>query len=179
MIILMGLPGAGKGTQGQLLVAEQGMQLISMGDLVRAHITGERREQMLAGKLLDDTEIITLLDQALQAAVDEHKVILDGFPRTVPQAEWLVAQTQAGRFTLDAIIYLTVSTEAVKKRLLARGRQDDTEAVIEARFKEYERLTQPVLDWFAGHDVPLLRINGEGSAETIHDELLKHLTLAA
>lgn len=178
MILLMGLPGSGKGTQGKMLADKQGMHLISMGDLVRLYVTGKRREQMLAGALLDDAEIIDMIDRVLDTFTDDTDCLLDGFPRTIPQAEWLMQQVAAGRFTLDSVIYLTVSHEAVMARLKARGRLDDKETVIEARFKEYERLTQPVIDWLEARDVPIIRIDGEGTTEAVHTDIVKQLHLA-
>lgn len=178
MILLMGLPGSGKGTQGKMLADKQGMHLISMGDLVRMYVTGQRREQMLAGALLDDTEIIAMIDQVLNTVADDTECLLDGFPRTIPQAEWLMQQVEAGRFALDSVIYLTVSHEAVMARLKARGRLDDKESVIEARFKEYERLTQPVIDWLEARGVPVIRIDGEDTTEAVHTDIVKQLHLA-
>jgi len=175
MILLMGLPGAGKGTQGALLVQDQGMRVISTGDLVRKHVTGKRMEEVLAGKYLNDQEMIELLDTEFTTVTDFSKIILDGFPRTVPQIEWLSEQTAAGRFSIDAVVFLTVSYDAVKERLLGRGRPDDTAEVIKARFNEYDTLTQPVLDWFDQHGVPVLRISGEGTIEDIHTEIVRQL----
>lgn len=177
MILLMGLPGAGKGTQGELLVEKYGMRVISTGHLVREYVTGQRREEMLAGKYLNDAEMIELLNKEFEAVSDFSKIILDGFPRTIPQAEWLEQQAAAGRFTIDHIVYLTVSYDAVEHRLLARGRADDTPEVIKARFNEYETLTQPLLDWFTSQGISVLDVNGEGSTEAVQLDLVKQLGL--
>jgi len=174
----MGLPGSGKGTQGKMLADEQGLHLLSMGDLVRMYVTGERRRRMLAGELLDDNEIIAMLDRVLATMEDDDDCVLDGFPRTIPQAEWLMNQAQQGRFSLDSVVYLKVGHDAVMTRLQARGRLDDRAEVIEARFKEYERLTQPVVDWFAAHGVPVLEVDGEGSTDVVHADILQKLNLA-
>lgn len=177
MILLMGLPGSGKGTQGKMLADEHGMHLISMGELVRMYVTGERRKQMLAGALLEDNEIITMIDRVLTTMDDGEDCVLDGFPRTIPQAKWLMQQVEAGRFDLSYIICLTASPEAVKARLRARGRLDDKDEVIEARFKEYERLTQPVIDWFEGQGAPIVRVDAERSTNEVNRDVIKLLGL--
>lgn len=177
MILLMGLPGSGKGTQGKMLADINGMHLFSTGDLSRMYVTGERRRRMLAGELLDDGEVIAMLDRALQSISDNDDCLLDGFPRTVSQAEWLVEQAESGRFDLNHVVYLEVSHDAVMSRLKARGRLDDTEQVIEARFKEYERSTRPVVEWLAKRGVPILQIDGERSTDVVHRDIVSKLHL--
>jgi adenylate kinase len=177
VILLMGLPGSGKGTQGKMLSDEHDFHLFSTGDLSRMYITGERRRRMLAGELLDDNEVIALLERALASVDDDNDCILDGFPRTIPQAEWLMQQIDDGRFTLDHIIHLKVARETLVSRLVARGRLDDKESVIEARFREYERLTQPVLNWFTDRGISVLEIDGERSANTVHRDIARQLGL--
>lgn len=180
MILLMGLPGSGKGTQGKMLADEHGFHLISMGDLVRMYVTGHRRQRMLAGELLDDAEIIAMLDRVLSAMKDlddDDDVVLDGFPRTIPQAEWLMEQVKAGRFTLNGIVYLTATTEAVTERLTARGRLDDQEAVILERFKEYKELTEPVVNWFVDQGVAVINIDAERSTSAVNRDIVSQLNL--
>src|SRR4051812_49202478 len=98
MILLMGIAGSGKGTQGKMLADSEGLHLIPMGDVLRMYVTGEQRERMLAGDLLDDQEIIEIVDKVLKSLPDDVEVLLDGFPRTVPQAEWLMEQANKDRF---------------------------------------------------------------------------------
>jgi len=175
MILLMGIAGSGKGTQGKMLADARGFHLISMGEVLRMYVTGKQRERMLAGELLDDQEIITIVDQVLTSLPDEEEVILDGFPRTIPQAEWLLEQAQAGRFNLHLAFHLVASREAVKQRLVKRGRIDDKDAAIEARFDEYERSTAPLLDWLQKHGVEVVNVDAERSVEAVNDDLVKHL----
>ena len=177
MILLMGLPGSGKGTQGKMLSDEHGFHLFSTGDLLRMYVGGERRRRMLAGELLDDQEVIAMLDRALNSVDDDNDCILDGFPRTVAQSKWLMEQVATGRFKLDRIIYLKASKEAVQARLKARGRLDDKDHVIVERFREYETLTQPVLDWFQKHDVLVTEIDAERPAGAINRDIVERLNL--
>jgi adenylate kinase len=113
VILLMGMPGSGKGTQGKILADRHSFHLISMGELVRLYVTGQRRQQMLSGVLLDDQEIITILDSVLSSIKDDEECILDGFPRTIPQAQWLMEQIKTGRFSLNRVFHLVASREAV------------------------------------------------------------------
>src|SRR4051812_40564897 len=119
MILLMGIAGSGKGTQGKMLADKLGYHLISMGDVLRMYITGKKRQRMLAGELLDDKQIIKIIDRVFSTLRDDDEVVLDGFPRTIPQAEWLLEQAKTGRFRLDKAFHLVASREAVKKRLLS------------------------------------------------------------
>lgn len=177
MILLMGLPGSGKGTQGKMMADQHGLHLISMGELVRMYVTGERRQRMMAGELLDDQEIIEMLDKVLSSLPDSEECVLDGFPRTIPQAEWLVAQVKKGRFQLRHVFHLVASEDAVKARLQARGRLDDQDNVIEERFREYQKLTEPVIEWLSKHGFEVTDINAERSAAQVNDDVLKHLNL--
>lgn len=175
MILLMGIAGSGKGTQGAMLAERRGMRLISMGDAVREYATDEQRQRMLTGELLKDEEVIAIVEKVLDSIQDDQEVLLDGFPRTIPQAEWLLEQAKAGRFNLDTAIHLVASREAVKKRLLERARADDKEAAIEARFDEYERATAPLLEWLAGHDVNVVNIDAERSIEAVSKDIAARL----
>ncbi|HEY5442434.1 MAG TPA: nucleoside monophosphate kinase [Candidatus Saccharimonadales bacterium] len=176
MILLMGIAGSGKGTQGKMLADARGFHLISMGDVLRMYVTGKQRERMLAGELLDDQEIISIVDQVLSSLADDDEVLLDGFPRTIPQAEWLLQQAKTGRFQLQLAFHLVASREAVKQRLMKRGRIDDKEAAIEARFDEYERSTAPLLAWLDKNGVEVANIDAERPVEAVNDDLVKHLT---
>ena len=176
MILLMGIAGSGKGTQGKMLADQHGFHLISMGDVLRMYVTGEQRQRMLDGGLLDDTEIINIVDKVLASLADDEQVILDGFPRTIPQAEWLLAQVKAGRFGLQAAFHLVASREIVKQRLLNRARIDDKESAIEKRFDEYQRSTEPLLRWLSDHDIKVVNVNAERSADAVNTDIVQRLS---
>ena len=175
MILLMGIAGSGKGTQGKMLADTRGFHLVSMGEVLRMYVTGKQREKMLAGGLLDDQEIIKIVDGVLSSLDDDEEVLMDGFPRTVAQADWLIGQVKAGRFDLKAAFHLVASREAVKQRLVKRARIDDVEAAIEERFNEYERSTAPVLDWLSKHGVKVVDINAERTPEEVNSDIVKYL----
>lgn len=176
MIILMGVAGAGKSLQGKLLADEHGYAWISTGELFRVLVTGKRRQQMLAGKLLSDDEVIKLIDKTLKQLVDTNQeFLLDGFPRTKVQADWLLDQIQQGRLKAPTIFNFLVTPEIVKERLLKRGRQDDTEAAIKKRFAEYETTTRPILDYFRQHDLEVHDVDADREPEAVHADILKIL----
>jgi adenylate kinase len=175
MILLMGIAGSGKGTQGKMLADTRGFHLVSMGEVLRMYVTGEQREKMLKGGLLEDDEIIRIVDRVLTSLPDEEEVLMDGFPRTVPQAEWLLEQVKQGRFNLKVAFHLVASREAVKQRLVKRARIDDVDSAIEERFNEYERSTAPVLDWLSTHGVNVVNVNAERSPEAVNTEIVSHL----
>jgi adenylate kinase len=98
---------------------------------------------------------------------------LDGFPRTTKQAEWLLEQATNGRFVIEYVIHLVASYEAVKARLKGRGRADDHDEVITARFAEYEQLTEPLLEWYRQHDIEVVDVNAERTVDAVNDDLVK------
>lgn len=175
MILLMGLPGAGKGTQGKILADTHGMHLISMGEIIRMYVTGEQRQRMLAGELLGDDEVIAIVDKVLDTLPPEEECILDGFPRTVPQAEWLLNKLERMQSQLRCVIHLTASPQAVKTRLKARGRMDDKDEVIEERFREYQRLTEPLFIWFKKHNIEVVDIDAERQVNEVSGDILQHV----
>lgn len=175
MILLMGIAGSGKGTQGKMLADSRGLHLVSMGEVLRMYVTGEQRERMLAGELLPDDEIIKIVDQVLSSISNHGEVLMDGFPRTIPQAEWLLRQAKAGRFKLGAALYLVASRQVVKQRLLARARIDDIDSAIEERFDEYERSTKPLIKWLVDNGVNIVSINAERSVEAVNEDIVKYL----
>src|SRR3712207_5235772 len=128
----MGVAGAGKSMQGRILADEHGYAWISTGEILRVLVTGQRRQEMLQGKLLSDEEIIELMDKVFELIDTKQEFVLDGFPRTVPQADWLTEQAAKGRFDLHCIINLVASEDIVVERLTKRGRPDDTRDVIRA-----------------------------------------------
>lgn len=178
MIILMGIVGAGKGTQAKLLAEHSGYQAVSTGELLRTYATEEQHRRMLAGELLGDEEIIDMVDTVLDEVQDPGKCMLDGFPRSVRQTEWLLEQIRQNRFDLTAIIHLIVSEEVVRERMLNRGRPDDTPETIVRRFQEYHTITEPVLEYLRQHGVPVYDVNGDQDPEAVHEDVRRALDQA-
>lgn len=173
MILLTGVAGAGKSMQGKILADEHGYSWISTGEILRVLVTGKRRQEMLQGKLLSDIEVVMILDKVFDLIDTKQEFILDGFPRTIPQADWLLDQTHRGRFALTAVINLDASESVVEQRLLARGRQDDTSESIARRFEEYRAVTLPIIEYFRQEGVTVHNIDASLDPRTVHDEILK------
>lgn len=175
MIVLMGVAGSGKSMQGRLLSDELGYAWVSTGEILRVLITGKRRQEMLEGKLLNDDEMIEILDKVFELVDVKQQFILDGFPRTVPQADWLIDQAGDGRYSLDAVVHLSASEEVVRKRLLSRGRIDDHDDAIAERFREYQAMTLPILEHFQSEGVPIYTIDAAQEPDEVHDQIVAYL----
>jgi adenylate kinase len=175
MIIFMGVAGAGKSAQGKMLADSMAVPWVSTGEFLRMLITGQRRKDMLAGKLLGDQEIIAMVQKIFSMIDLRDEFVLDGFPRTANQSDWLLNQAKHGLLPISAVIHLTASEEAVRERLMSRGRQDDNREAITARFKEYEQTSKPILKHFKEAGVPVFVIKGEGEVETIHENIKQAL----
>lgn len=165
-ILLIGPQGSGKSTQGKLLAEYLKIPYISTGDIFRQIAqTDARIKQILdAGELVDDETTIKLINDRLTQA---DGFILDGFPRNLEQAE-------AINLNFDKVIYLNIPDEVVLKRLLKRGRTDDTEGSIKTRLDLYRAKTQPLLDYYKEQGV-LVEVSGEADVRSVQDEIKKFI----
>ncbi len=168
----MGVAGAGKSVQGKMLADQLGYPWLSTGEFLRMLIAGERRKEMIAGKLLTDQEMIAMMQKVLGLIESTEEFILDGFPRTVPQADWLLAQVKAGLLNITAVFQLEASKEEVRQRLLGRGRPDDHHEAIEERFREYEDTTVPLLARMKEAGVQIYTINGQQDVKAVHENIM-------
>lgn len=175
MILIMGLAGSGKGTQGKLLAEKLDYKYLSTGEFLREYITEERRRQMAEGKLIDDNEMIGIIEQFLNRLETKNESILDGFPRSGAQAQWLLQQHTAGIINIEALIYLDVPEPELIRRLIARGRHDDTEQAIRKRFEEYSKSTSPIIDDYRNRGIKIIHVNGEGPIDRIQTEIMESL----
>jgi adenylate kinase len=172
-LVFLGPPGAGKGTQAQRIAQEYGIPHISTGDILRNAVKEGTELGKLAksymdkGELVPDEVIIGIIRERLsQPDVKEKGFILDGFPRTLPQAEALDELLKELSMPLDRVVYLNVDDEEIVKRLLARGRADDTEEVIRNRLKVYREQTAPLIDYYSEKCI-LVEIYGVGDIDEI------------
>lgn len=165
-ILLVGPPGAGKGTQAARIAERFGLTHISSGDLLRKHVadgtaTGRAVRQYIAhGDLVPDAIIMDILYKPVVAASANGGYVLDGFPRTVEQAQ--AAYRVAGDLgvAVQLAVHIDVPSDELLRRLLARARGvDDTEEVIAHRIRVYEEKTLPLLDYYAERET-LVKVNG-------------------
>ena len=175
MILIMGLAGSGKGTQGQLLADKLGYKYLSTGEFLRTYITEERKREMAAGKLINDEEIIGIIKDFLDQTDEKDKTILDGFPRSKAQADWLFEQHESGNINIEAAIYIDVPKDELIRRLLARARHDDNEGAINKRFDEYSKSTSPIIEEYKSEGLKVISVDGSGAIGQIHDHIIKSL----
>ncbi len=168
----MGAPGSGKGTQAELVARRRSLAHISTGEMLRAAmaagtVLGRRvKEVVERGDLVDDALMLEMVEARLSEPDARKGFLLDGFPRTVPQAESLLRVLGKDGRTLDMVLVLSVSDAEILKRNLARGRADDTEQTIRYRLEVYRKQTEPVLAYLRA-EVPVAEVDGTGAVEEI------------
>lgn len=170
MIVLFGLAGSGKGTQGKALSEIFGWRWLSVGEVIRQ--TGEYKDIIDRGELIPDTEVIKLMNKQIEKSEAEgFDIILDGYPRDKEQAEWLVEHMPE---KLTGAIVLEVPKEELFERLTLRGRDDDKErASIERRFEIFEQNICSILPLFEQHNIPIRNVDGVGSVEEVTARLVQ------
>jgi len=177
-LVLVGPPGAGKGTQAELLKTKLGVPHISTGDLFRAHISQqtdlgkEVQEYLDSGELVPDEVTNEMVRDRLSQPDAANGFLLDGFPRNVAQAAVLAEILAADDAALDAVVEFRVPEDVVVERLLARGRADDKEEVIRHRQQVYRSETAPLLDHYSGI---VVSIDAVGDVEEISERALRAL----
>jgi adenylate kinase len=151
---------------------------ISTGELLRANLTSSQKEQILAGKLIGDEEMYEIVENEFKKLeANKNEFILDGFPRTVAQTQWIIDKIHSGQLHLTSVIYLQAPKEKMKRRLLNRGRADDTEATIAERFKKFDEETIPVLNYLRDKGIQINEIDATPSVEKIAANVAKILGL--
>ena len=185
-LILLGPPGSGKGTQAQRLVQRYGILQLSTGEMLRAAVAAQTpvgvqaQDIMASGGLVPDEIVIGIISDRLDQPDAAKGFILDGFPRTVPQAEALDELLKRKRMRLDAVIELRVNESALLQRdetraaeTRARGEQvraDDTQEVLKKRLASYRELTEPLVHYYSERR-KLLTVDGMMTIEHVTREI--------
>ena len=180
-LLLIGAPGAGKGTQAERLSERFGIAHISSGDLLRQHVKDQTalgqtiKSYVDQGDLVPDAVVMDMLRKPVVGAAEAGGYVLDGFPRTVDQAKAAFQVAQALGAEVQAAVHLDVPRAELVRRLLSRGRgSDDTEEVIEHRLQVYLDNTVPLLEYYAGREW-MFAVDGSRSPDAVHEEIVGRL----
>lgn len=174
----MGPPGAGKGTQAERVAKELGIAHVSTGEMFRSHVAkgtslGSKVQAiMAAGDLVPDEITIAMLHERIAESDAHDGFILDGFPRTLPQAEAL--DDELGQEALDAVVSLEVPESELIERLLSRGREDDTEETVRNRLAVYSADTEPLIAFYSERGI-VSDVTGVGDIDEVTKRILDAL----
>jgi len=183
-LILMGPPGAGKGTQAKVVAEHFGVPAISTGDIFRSNVSegtdlGVKAQQYMdAGEYVPDEITNLMVRNRIDERDAEPGFLLDGYPRTLSQVEELDGMIKFTGHELDAVVVLTVNSEELVQRLLARaetdGRSDDTEDVIRRRQEVYAEQTEPLIDVYRDRNL-LIEVDGMGEVDEVTERIFAAL----
>lgn len=175
MIVFFGPAGAGKSVQGQMLAARNGWRWLSAGQLLRDTHDIELIKEMQTGQLVTIEKVNELMGVALKRSKNIDRVILDGFPRKLSQAKWLIDNQPEHQRSIALVIVLEVPRAELLKRLEVRGRVDDTPEAIDERLKIYRSEIYPILSYFAEQGVNVAHVEGAGTVGQVHDRIMEEL----
>lgn len=177
VIILLGPPASGKGTQAIELAKKLSLAHISTGDILRTNIQentplgAEAKAYMDKGDLVPDNLVLSMLFDRIKKPDAKNGYILDGFPRTIAQAESFEKEASKANII---VLNLNVSDDTIVKRALGRKRSDDTPEIVKERLAAYHAKTAPLIDYYTKKGI-LHHIDGEKSPEEVQLELIKNL----
>lgn len=167
MIILIGISGSGKTLQGGLLSSRLGYDALSMGQLLRDNGSPEIQKKLEQGVWLTQDQIGSVLLDEL-GKYNMNSVVLDGFPRTLGQTEWLVGQCKEGLISVSAVYVLDATMDVVIARMKDRGRSDDTPDAMQRRFNNYIAEINGVLRLLKSSGIYIEHIDADKDAETVY-----------
>lgn len=183
-MVLLGPPGAGKGTQAARIAERLNLPAISTGDIFRANVAGatelgtQAKAYMDKGEYVPDSITNAMVADRIAQADCENGFLLDGYPRTTAQVGELDSMLKAAGLALDVVVEITADAEAVVARLLKRageqGRADDTEPVIRRRLEVYAESTAPLADLYAERDL-LVQVDGMGEIDVVTGRIMEAL----
>ena len=175
MIVFFGPAGAGKSVQGQLLAARNNWRWLSSGQLLRDTHDIELIKEMQTGHLVTPEKVNELMGDALRRAKNVDRVILDGYPRQLSQAKWLIQSQPEHERSIQLVIVLEVPRSELLKRIEVRGRIDDTPDAVDERLRIYRTEIYPILTYLTEQGVNVAHIDGTGSVGQVHDRIMDEM----
>ncbi len=179
VLVLFGAPGVGKGTQAQILAEKLGIAHLSTGDAFRTAIANQTavgkqvQRYVESGALVPDELVSQIVAEELQKPQYRSGVVLDGFPRTIAQAQALEKILSDLGMSVTAVINLVVPEDVIIDRLVKRGRKDDRPDIIRHRLEVYHKETAPLLQYYQEHStIPVITIDGNADIETVNQRIL-------
>ena len=187
IVVLFGPPGSGKGTQSERVASLLGVPHVATGDILRAEVArgselGREAEPIMrSGKLIPDDLIVRVIEARLGEPDAQNGALLDGFPRTVPQAEALDSMLRRTGRAVDLVVALQVSDDELRRRVVHRaqveGRADDTMTAFDERLRVYQGETEPVLGYYSTHGTRIAEVDGAGEVDAVTERISKALAL--
>lgn len=173
MILLFGPTGAGKSMQGQMLAVRLGWKWLSTGEMFRQSNDPDVIAVLKSGELISDELTYEVFDAAIREALEKKysNIIVDGFPRTKAQAEWLGEYLKEIDRKIDLVVVLEVPESEIARRLAKRARMEDTPETIAKRMTNYRQKMYPVLGNFAEQGIKIIHLDGTGTAGEVHDRI--------
>lgn len=175
MIVFFGPAGAGKSVQGQIMSARYGWRWLSAGQLLRDTHDEALLRQMQSGELVDVSQVNGIMGEAIKRATDIDRLILDGFPRQLKQAKWLIDSQPEHERSIKLVVVLEVPKAEILRRLQVRGRVDDKPEVIEERLHIYRQEIYPILNYFNDEKITIVHVDGTGTVGQVHDRIVEEL----
>lgn len=175
MILFFGPAGSGKSAQAQMLVDNKNWAWLSMGQLLRDTSDTEVHEFQKSGVLVPFEKTNQVLGEALDKLSSTDKIILDGYPRQMDQAVWLIENCKSRELPIELAINFDVNMEELLKRMELRGRDDDTPESINKRLEIYHKEIDPILNLLSQSGVKVVHVDGVGTYEEIHERVMKEL----
>jgi adenylate kinase len=175
MIVFFGPAGAGKSVQGQMLAARLGWRWLSTGQMFRESDDPEVKEILKTGELISDEKTFDVVRHALNNSVDVKRLIIDGFPRTMAQAQWLMDDKNSLGREVAMVIVLEVPESVIQERLQLRGRAQDKPEIVARRMNIYRQEMYPVLSYFADKGIKIVHLDGTGTVGQVHDKIMAEL----
>jgi adenylate kinase len=181
IVVLFGPPGSGKGTQAHRVAQRLGVPHVATGDMLRAEVArgsalGREAEPIMSsGKLVSDDLMVRIIESRLGEPDAAAGALLDGFPRTVAQAQALDQMLHRRGWRVDAVLALHVDDDELRRRVLHRaeveGRADDTAQAFDERLRTYRTRTAPVLDYYRGAGTRIADVDGVGDIDDVTERI--------